>query len=675
MAVQFGANPSDSLLKLEITTLSHQSLINLASAIMDSEIELASSTSIIELRGVDVYATKGGIFFNQYFESGFRLKGVIIVAGHQGKVDCSLSWTEGLKLKATMDGFDLGPLRVSGAKGSPNPILDVVISPTQQKFFLSGMIEIFSLKVEIFADFQWLPVFKFSFSFELAWSNLLLVKVEAHAIPTGASRAPKDHDFVFYALFEQHIIEEIARSVLEFLRRTHESIQKFLIEGQENVRKAKEAYERAIDEKTAELEQARERLQTYKDGLRQKLRELEEGHNAQKPAVEAGVSEAKVKGEKLRLEKRVKKDQQEHEHSLKVEKARSDVTTREEEGTQRQNEATRNLDNKKQEFASRFGNADNDLQRARDAVRHEQGLVNQLSGQIDWLENERRNAGLWRKIDITFEIGKLGIELGVKRAALLIAEKVLQTADAIFHSPIFTSFMELLENLGNTVTAVINGAKKLINDALDMLKLAKKAMEVAIAAAQNDLEKAERLAHELESEAKAAFDKFVKDFNHTVDEVKTNLELVGASAQQIVVDAAVLALELAKKNDWVWKAAEGALEALKKGEAAAYDVLSDAVKSVATLVDIQKVELVGVMRTKTGMEPFHLCVEGFIGGKRFKFHGDWSPGKTMEFLESVAKAALSLLTLGSSSTASPCTRCLELRSLTTQVIMPKKLIS
>lgn len=370
MAIMFGANPKDLLLQLDIKHFSLEKLVSFAGALMDVEFDISAS-KIIELHEVHVYASQGCMLGAKYYEAGYLLQGQIVVCGYKGSIDCAIGWDTGLKLKAAMDGFQLGPLKVSGARGEKNPILDLELTRDKQSFRISGMVSLFDLRVELFADCEINPTPKFFFFFDLSWSDLLHIRVQARMLSENLEK-PQDHDFEIYALFEQHIIDHMVASILAAIEAAHQAIQQKLNDAQDSVRQAKADFERAIKEKEDELERlsdalvAKQRaIQSRIDALHnkrevegakvldQKLAKIKEGDMLRENAKKDG--EQKVAAEQNRL-----KEAKQKENSVKDQQ------------TQGVNDACQELNAKKNDFSFHFGNAEQDIRRARDDVERAQ---------------------------------------------------------------------------------------------------------------------------------------------------------------------------------------------------------------------------------------------------------------------------------------------------------------
>lgn len=367
MALMFGANPMNMLLKLDITHFSLEKLVSFAGALMDFEFEVSAS-KLLELHEVHVYASQGCQLADRYYAAGYLLQGRVVVCGHRGSVDCTISWSEGFKFKATMDNFQVGPLTVSGANGEKNPIVEVELTRERQKFLLSGRIEIFGLKVDVFVDCEWHPNPTFAFRFDLAWSTLLHVEVKARMVSSGDLAKPGDHDFEVYAVFEQTIIRDLTKSILDALESAHKAAQQKLENAQQAVRDAKLAFQKAIQEKEEALAAASREADAKDEELRTRLNALEKKRINKESQVNAEKLAKLEEGNVAREEARKKGNQQVSEEENKLTRERTEHTRLKNEETKEVNSECQAVNEARISFSSQFGNVSEDLRRAEESV-------------------------------------------------------------------------------------------------------------------------------------------------------------------------------------------------------------------------------------------------------------------------------------------------------------------
>lgn len=222
---------------------------------------------------------------------------------------------------------------------------------------------------------------------------------------------------------------------------------------------------------------------------------------------------------------------------------------------------------------------------------------------------------------------------------------VLNIALSILDSQLFRNLRDLVEKAGAFLESTTRHFFVLLEDAGRAIQLAGKALEVAALAATGQTEAAEKKAKELEQEANKVWNDFQTHVDQAIEEESLHLQNLGNSAEKLAVDAARAALEAVRKNDIAWKAAEGTLELVKKGEGAIYEGLTAAVKAAGDLVNIRKIELKGTLRASSSYcDPFTIHVDGVVAGQTLDFTGEWSPGKTAEFVAGVAGKALTAIT-------------------------------
>ena len=163
-------DPRDMLIKIMEPSMDYYQLVRLVAAVMDRQVP-TTDIEIFSFKDVLIYASLGATFGGEHYPAEFRLKCMITVYNHEAAMDCSLT-TEGFYLKAWLQTFELGPLKVGGdvqiaGKRGTFLLLEMNLSLEKQVFFLNGFIEIFSLRAAVDVHVQILPTPIFYFRFEL----------------------------------------------------------------------------------------------------------------------------------------------------------------------------------------------------------------------------------------------------------------------------------------------------------------------------------------------------------------------------------------------------------------------------------------------------------------------------------------------------------------------------
>lgn len=100
-------------------------------------------------------------------------------------------------------------------------------------------------------------------------------------------------------------------------------------------------------------------------------------------------------------------------------------------------------------------------------------------------------------------------------------------------------------------------------------------------------------------------------------------------------------LEFAKNNNVAFEAAKIALAVAKNVETAVYRSLSELVSAAAGLCNITHISLDGTFSAdKAEQKPFDIHIEATILKEHHRMDLKFTPGKTDEFLKSLAAAAI-----------------------------------
>lgn len=302
MTINLSENPMDFIIVVNATSLSYFDLVNIASALTDTNIP-AGDASDASFRNLEIYASLGGSFGSQTYPPGLRMRGIMSINGKDAFFSCDIS-ISGLKLLACIPSFEIGCLKLTGekdlpvltdwpvamqqitaeklAKGDPDStalvasqryegkyaLLDLEITLSKQSFLLNGKIEIFSLVAYADIMCQYKPEPRFSFDFLLQWNDLVKLQLHAQMLDSKYLDRPRDADFEVSAVFEQTIIEQIIASLTEVLNSTSKTLS-------EGVNKVKAELQALEDKKRALMDAALEKLRAAERDLKEEKAGIE----------------------------------------------------------------------------------------------------------------------------------------------------------------------------------------------------------------------------------------------------------------------------------------------------------------------------------------------------------------------------------------------------------------
>lgn len=381
MALFVCENPKDMLIEVKAPSIDYYKLVKIVAAVMDKQIP-TMDMKIVEFKNVLIYASLGVSFAGDYYPPGFRFKGQIIVFDHEAGMDCSLT-TEGFHLKAWLQTFELGPLKIGGNVTLPDKpgvtfaVLEMQLNLQTQKFFLSGFIELFSLSASIDLHMQLLPTPIFYFDFQLQWSNLLKIKAHAEMVSRteekSLTKKLANADWTFSLEMEQRIIQEMVQTLRATLKALHKAAQQKINNAQQAMAEAEARYKAGIEAAQKDLEAKRLAYKQENDALDAKLAALDGATTAQKATLQKGIDKAKLDETKDVQDARLARDRKLDEKQNDIKAKENNVRDEESKGRNNENNALADRERKKQDFMARFGDAEDSIRRARDNVNRANG--------------------------------------------------------------------------------------------------------------------------------------------------------------------------------------------------------------------------------------------------------------------------------------------------------------
>ncbi|MCJ1264292.1 hypothetical protein MMC22_004163 [Lobaria immixta] len=645
-------DPRDMLIKVTAPYMNYFKLIQLVAAAMNCEIPI-TDIEVFSFHDVLIYASLGATFGGENYPRGFSLKGMIKICGVEAAMDCSLT-AEGFHLKAWLQTFKLGPLKVGGDVQIPGKqgtfaLLEMDLSPKKQAFFLNGFVEIFSLRADVDIHVQLMPTPIFYFNFELRWSDLLKIKAKAEMVKKDNMKNPEAADWTVSADFEQNIIQEIAKSLQTALEAVHKAVQKKLDGAKATVAEAEKKYKAAIEEAQRSLDAKRTELKKENDELDRRLDELERKTVKGKAEYQANVASAKINETKSVQDARDAKDRKLEEHRGDIQNKETNVRDKESSARNESNNAVSDREQKKQAFMSTFGDAEADLERARSDVRRANDWVKLLDREIDGLENRLRGLNFFQRVialDLNFQIAELSLQLGCSKVGLTVAEGALTVVLDVMQSTLFRELKEAWYRANEVIETVKRKVELAINQARDQLNNAKKLLEALELTLAGDFEKAEREAKGMVGEAQKLYEDYSKQQDLESEKLGLQMNVLKNSALSTAVATAEGTLELVKNNNMAFKAAQAGLDAVKDVEDVVYHALDGLLKAAANLCDIRVIKLDGTITGNAAdQKAFTIHMEGTLVGQEFNFDVYYTPGQTTDFLEQLAKRAVEHLRL------------------------------
>ncbi|OQE44816.1 hypothetical protein PENCOP_c002G06273 [Penicillium coprophilum] len=654
--MRLGINPEQTLVNIKARELGFRQIANFVSALAKEDFPIPD-INIIQVHDVDIYASRGCTWIDTFYPKGFRIKGRIKFWDFEASMDAEVS-AIGLHMLTKIKGFQIGPLRVSGAhENEPDAELELTLNPIIQSLRVTGRIDIFNVSCICYIHCQFMPDPIFEMDFELVWSAGLRIKVHAqmHHIALESDKAalsrrnsiqqhPSAADWELYACMEQSIIAQVKQGIMSAIDNTHKALEAGIGAAQDAVRREQEAYDRRCREAEAALQAKYKEQQDEIDKIDEEIAMAKDNLEDVKRS-----NQVRIEGENQKRSST--RAQSEKDRAARLEPMSAARRRAEEERDQLERDkphqiqqAQRRRDDSRGSFFGRFGDAHGALQAAIRDVENAQREVDRL----DWEANslEHRISDSWWRVDLEVEYVAIRNAQAFATAGLFVYKGVLCGARDIVDSQLFRELKEAMESaeqylstIGDQIQSALETAGRIVSRTFNELEQAirdedfsfNSIMQRANNIVANAEEECQRFAREAEARSKV------------LDKQKEKMLLEFGQVGTVAMREAV---EFARKNNIALIAAQKVLEAISVLEKAAYEAIRGFVGAVMdAMIDIQKVEFKGMITAKKSkQQAFELTVKGRLGESDFEFTEKWMPGKTSVFLAKIGLRAVASIT-------------------------------
>lgn len=254
-------------------------------------------------------------------------------------------------------------------------LLEMNLDAARQSFLMNGYIKVFDLEVSVDVHCQLMPEPEFYFYFLLKWSELMEIRLHAEMIrkTKNSISDPGSADWTVSAKFEQHIIEELERSVQKALEAVHKRIQDGLNIATASVKQAERQYKEAIEKAQRVLDEKRAEYERENNLLEEKLRELDRATTAGKKDRKMLIEEACAESSRQEADATIEMERKLAPERPKLRNKEKTLNEEQAKGDRERNNKLSERDRRRQEFYARFGDAEASLQRARETFTGAEG--------------------------------------------------------------------------------------------------------------------------------------------------------------------------------------------------------------------------------------------------------------------------------------------------------------
>jgi hypothetical protein len=216
MATKITPNLSEVILQAYIPKLGFQEIATMINTLGNIDIPTKSIPDVLSIQDVDILiAPKGGQIGEIEFEQGLTCNGKLNLLGATAEVQAKVDPLEGVVAQGTLSEINLGPLIITGKgldkkHGTDNdgPVVSIELSSSKQEIFISGRTEFLGAGQEI--EIEVSPTqYKFFLS-----GNLLGFETEIEAF----AKLSSDPKFMVKGKMKNDFIKFLRKEILERLK-------------------------------------------------------------------------------------------------------------------------------------------------------------------------------------------------------------------------------------------------------------------------------------------------------------------------------------------------------------------------------------------------------------------------------------------------------------------------
>lgn len=634
LAMKLSQNPKDQVLAAAVTDLGVVDLVQFASKVCDIDFP-EPPKDLLHFNKFDLYLSTGASIGEIYFPAGASLSGDMLILGKKAKFDCTVGG-KGVKIMATIEHFDLGPLKVKGATGE-DPIVDIELSADKQRIFIDGAVELWDLSAALHLETQAYPnpAFDFWVKVELSdWFKFNLAAQLTGDIDFKDLSTLVNADFAVSGEVEQHILENIIgmldRQINSMAENTdYEAARRRLSEkeneyssslqaAQSKVDDCQRAWEQRQADVKSELERAKAQAAAYLQDLRDKADAADKTYVSTLAAATAY------------------KEQVCHDASVAIREAESAVYHADHDSDDAIRQAQDELHRKRDALNASFGKADADVESAQQTVDAALEMVEALDKDLSDVDRRISEASLWDMPLLVAEKTLKATEQAIAAAGLEAARLVLMAAEGVLEGPDFIAGQsavaadeDALEKLLETEAAAVEAAKI-------ALEATKKTQGLLVSQASQALYEVERSSSEIKTstQAKAAVATGEETARSMVSDAQRAFDELKKSAEYIALEEARKDLAKAQGKAAEVELARQACQLVAENKPSLWDEVLDLGAKIAKwlleaageIVNITKISFSGSSASfKDGGPPLKCKIEGKLVGEDIDIDLSWKP--------------------------------------------------
>lgn len=628
VAMKLSQNPSEQLLAAHIKDLGVGDLVKFASDV--AEIDLPTPPEgLLHFDDLDLYLSTGTKIAQTYYPPGASLKGDMTIFGKKAKFECSVA--KGLKIMATIEHFNIGPLSVRGATGA-DPIVDVELTASKQHVLIDGAVSIWGASAALHLDAALMPAPKLDFWVELRLSELFLLKLQAKMsgeVNLKDLKTLANADFEVYALMEQHFVEHIVKQIEQQIDSAKNAAKEGFDSVKRELEKQEMQFKAGCDAAIAELEAAREVWHRKRDEVNGAFEETKKKIAAERQRLQGKVDEAEREWKQFVANARQALDNARHDAAVAIREAQADIDRAQQDSDNSIRDAQNELQRTRDDFWREFGSAERDLESARHDVENAQRRVDELDWDIDRKQREIDDASWYEVPGLGIEKAALCVAQGTATASLQVVRGIFFAAEAVVHGTGFVAAEGAIEVAKTALDVAREVKTAALDTAKDSLDVVNAAQDGLVSAASDALQAAETASNELH-----VFD-IAKDTLRVAEQAAQGVlsgaqeavDKLAACTEFVAFDVAENAVKFAKENTSELNLARHAVNAAEGAVNIGLDLGKWLVTTAGQLLDIQKIEFSGSLQGLVGNgPPLQVQIAGIVVGNHFDISIKWDPG-------------------------------------------------
>ncbi|KAI1858009.1 uncharacterized protein JN550_012902 [Neoarthrinium moseri] len=632
LAMKLSQNPKEQILVAAVKDLGVVDLVRFASQICEHE--FPEPDDFLHFNDVQLYLSTGASIGETYYAPGASLKGDMTIFGKRAKFDCTIGSM--VKIMATIEQFELGPLKVRGST-SDDPIVDIELSTSKQKVLIDGAVDLWALSAALHLEAEVYPKPKFEFWVDVSLSDRVKFKLEAKLtgdIDFRDLSSLANADFAIYGLMEQHILDNIIDMLDKQINsmRDHADFNEArrILSDKENefnasvqaassqLEEVKRRWESKEQDLTSALERARSEAQSYKQQLEDNLATAEKSYAS---AVVAAIANL---------------DQVRHDAAVTVHLAETDLQRAQSQSEEAVRQAQSDLNEKRISFKFMFGSARSDLEQTRKSVDQAIMANAAITRELEDLDHRLNEAPILDMPMLLAEQAVKAAEQAITAAALEAAKAIFEAAELVIQGSEYIAAEAVIAADEASLDSLIGSEAASLSTAKAAFEELKFRQEEAVRCAAQALEDAEKRSPELETSTRAKA--VLADSQTVMDSIISPAEKAFNGrfkcTEYLAVATAEKALAAAQSNTVDIELARQACELAEQDSSSfANDILEVGLNigkwiasAAAELINITKIEFSGSISSLVADgPPLIVNVQGKLLGQDIDLHINWQP--------------------------------------------------